>query len=324
VRIDIHNHVIPESVVHVLESDRRYPVRIVGDTMRAFGTDYDLPTFVDPERRLATLRHGGLEGAIVSIATQLFFYELEASAAEDFCHAANEGLAEYARHDAARYHWMAHLPLQDVDASGRVLAAAADAGSAGVFMATTVVGRPLDVAGLEPVFAEIERRSLPIFLHPNYNDPHPALGDYYLQNVIGNLMETTAAIERLICAGVLDRHPGLRIILAHGGGYYPYQAGRLRHARTVRPELRGAPEDPFAYRDQLLVDTLTHDPGTLRFAIDRMGVDHVVMGTDIPYDMSTPDPMGALLEAVDEATARQIAETNIERLYRLEPATVDA
>ena len=79
---------------------------------------------------------------------------------------------------------------------------------------------------------------MPVLVHPFDNEPHPALDGWYLQNVIGNQLETMIAAERLICAGVLDRHPKLRLVLVHAGGYLPYQAGRLRHARTVRPGAR--------------------------------------------------------------------------------------
>jgi len=153
---------------------------------------------------------------------------------------------------------------------------------------------------------------------PAYNEPHRGLADFYLQNVIGNKLETTVAIERLICAGVLDRHPDLKIVLVHAGGYYPFQAGRLRHARTVRPELRSAPEDPWKSLGQIAVDTITHDREALRYLVSRCGAENVVMGTDLPFDMATPTPVDALDEAVDESTAKAIAEDNPARLYRFE------
>src|SRR5205807_2493949 len=116
-----------------------------------------------------------------------------------------------------------------------------------------------------------------------------------------------AGAERLICAGVLGDHPGVRFLLVHAGGYFPYQAGRLRHARTVREELSSAPEDPWAFRGQIMADTITHDRDALSYLVARMGAENLVMGTDLPFDMATPHPVDALNEAVDTETARQVA-----------------
>ena len=121
-----------------------------------------------------------------------------------------------------------------------------------------------------------------LMLHPAYNNPHPGLEGYHLQNVIGNQLETTIAAERLIVTSVLDRHPGLRLLLVHAGGYMPWQAGRLRHAATVRTELADSPRDPHDYFGRVFVDTITHDPAALRFLVERVGAGNVAMGTRPP------------------------------------------
>jgi aminocarboxymuconate-semialdehyde decarboxylase len=213
--------------------------------------------------------------------------------------------------------WMASVPLQAPERAAAVLEDAHGAGCVGVEIGTAEgPDRRLDDPALEPFWSAAERLGLPVMLHPAYTSPNPSLADYYLENVIGFPLETTIAIERLICAGTLDRHPSLRVVLVHAGGYFPWQAGRLRHARTVRPELRSAPADPWSYLGRVLVDTITHDADALRFMIAKLGPRHVVMGTDLPFDMATPDPMKALLEACDETTASEIAEHNPAALYR--------
>jgi len=158
-----------------------------------------------------------------------------------------------------------------------------------------------------------------LMLHPAYNNPHPGLEGYHLQNAIGNQLETTVAAERLIVTGVLDRHPRLRLLLVHGGGYLPWQAGRLRHAAAVRTELADSPPDPYAYLGRVFVDTITHDTAALRFLVERVGAGNVVLGTDLPFDMATPAPVTALEEAVDGETARQIMEETPRRLFALQP-----
>ena len=106
-------------------------------------------------------------------------------------------------------------------------------------------------------------------------------------------------------------------MLVHAGGYFPWQAGRLRHARTVRPELADSPADPWSYLGQIRVDPITHDVEALRYLIAHVGAETLVMGTDFPFDMATPEPMAALRAASDEATADRIAGENVAGLYRL-------
>jgi aminocarboxymuconate-semialdehyde decarboxylase len=191
------------------------------------------------------------------------------------------------------------------------------AGAVGAQIGTSVAGTPLADAGLDPFWRAAEQHDMALMLHPAYNNPHPGLEGYHLQNAIGNQLETTVAAERLIVTGVLDRHPGLRLLLVHAGGYLPWQAGRLRHAATVRAELADAPPDPRAYFGRVFADTITHDAAALRFLVDRVGADNVVMGTDLPFDMATPEPVAALEEALDPETARTVMEVTPRRLFRL-------
>lgn len=316
-RIDTHNHAIPEPALDLLRREPVYRVTIEGDRVRGGNhVGYRLfPSFVDPAAKLAELERKGLEAAVVSVAPPLLYYDVDPDAGEAMCRAVNAGLVEFCGHSPDRFRWMAHVPLQDPVLAVRVLGEAVAAGCAGVEVGTSIAGRRLDEPEYRAFWAEAERLDLPVMIHPAFNQDHPALADWYLQNVIGNPLETTIAIERLICAGVLDEHPRLRVVLVHAGGVFPYQAGRLRHARTVRPELASAPEDPWAYRGRILADTISHDPDALAFLVARMGAENVVMGTDLPFDMATPHPMRALEEAVDTDVACCIAEENPARLF---------
>ena len=318
-RIDTHNHAITEPVLELLRREPEYRVRVEGGRVHhGERAAYELaPSFVDPAAKLAELERGGLEAAVVSVAPPLFSYHLHVDAGEALCRAANRGMAEFCRDRPDRLAWMAHAPMQVPERAAVVLSEAARAGCVGVEVGTSIAGRRLDEPEFRPFWEQAELLGLPVMIHPAYNEAHEALRPWYLQNVIGNPLETTIAIERLICAGVLDAHPGLRVLVVHAGGYFPFQAGRLRHARSVRPELEGAPEDPWAYRGQVVADTISHDRDALRFLVARMGADNVVMGTDLPFDMATPHPMRALEEAADPATARRIAEDNPARLFKV-------
>jgi aminocarboxymuconate-semialdehyde decarboxylase len=318
VRWDVHNHAVPREAVELLREGDGYPIRVEGDFMEADRVRAQLtPVFHDPAAKLEQLEQAGLDAAVVSGSPALFAYEADQDHGASLCRAVNSGLRRFCAHEPARLRWLGHVPLQAPDAAAPLLAEAAKAGAVGAQIGTSVAGTPLADAGLAVFWAAAEEHDMPLMLHPAYNHPHPGLEGYHLQNAIGNQLETTIAAERLIVTGVLDHHPGLRLLLVHAGGYLPWQAGRLRHAATVRAELAESPPDPYEYFGRVFVDTITHDTAALRFLVERVGADNVVMGTDLPFDMATPEPVAALEEAVGDDTARRVMEETPRRLFNL-------
>jgi aminocarboxymuconate-semialdehyde decarboxylase len=316
VRWDVHNHAVPREAVELLRGSDGYPIQVEGDFMEADRVRAELtPVFVEPQAKLEQLERVGLDAAVVSGSPALFAYEVDAERGAALCRAVNGGLAAFCEFEPSRLRWIAHVPLQAPKTAAQLLTEAAGAGAVGAQIGTSIAGAPLADAHLDPFWEAAGEHDLPLMLHPAYNNPHPGLEGYHLQNAIGNQLETTVAAERLIVTGVLDHHPGLRLLLVHAGGYIPWQAGRLRHAATVRAELDDSRSDPHAYFGRLFVDTITHDAAALRFLVQRMGADNVVMGTDLPFDMATGEPVAALEEAVDAETARRIMETTPERLF---------
>ena len=317
-RWDVHNHAVPREAIELLRDAHGYPIRVDGDVLEADRVRAEMtPVFTDAAAKLDQLEALGLEAAVVSVSPALFAYETDAERGAALCRAVSSGLAALCAHDPARLRWLAHVPLQAPDAAAELLADARTAGAVGAQIGTSVAGTPLADAGLDPFWAAAEREDMALMLHPAYNNPHPGLDGYHLQNAIGNQLETTIAAERLIVTGTLDRYPRLRLLLVHAGGYMPWQAGRLRHAATVRAELADSPPDPHAYFGRIAVDTITHDPLALRHLVERVGADNVAMGTDLPFDMATPEPVAALAEAVDADTARRIMEETPTRLFGL-------
>jgi aminocarboxymuconate-semialdehyde decarboxylase len=316
---DVHNHAIPETAVELVGRDPAYGATVSGGHWRGgVHVEFKLvPSFIDPGAKLAELDAKGLEGAVISVAPPLFYYHVDPEPGEAMARAINAGLAEMAAEAPDRLRWLATVPLQTPGRAVAVLEEAmAAAGCVGVEIGTAAgPGRRLDEDALEPFWAAAERLAAPVTLHPAYTEPNAALGDFYLENVIGFPLETTVALERLICAGVLDRHPGLRLVLVHAGGFFPWQAGRLRHARTVRPELASSPTDPWSYLPQLWFDPITHDRDALAYLVAKVGAGNVVMGTDLPFDMATPEPVRELRAATDEDAAAAITELNPASLY---------
>jgi aminocarboxymuconate-semialdehyde decarboxylase len=317
-RWDVHNHAVPREAVELLRDGAGYPIRVEGHFIEADRVRAELtPLFFDPAAKLEQLTQAGLDAAVLSGSPALFAYEADEDRGASLCRAVNEGLASLCEYERTRMLWLAHVPLQAPGAAASLLAEAAAAGAVGAHIGTSVAGVPLDGADLDPFWAAAEEHDMPLMLHPAYNNPHPGLEGYHLQNAIGNLLETTIAAERLIVTGVLDRHPGLRLLLVHAGGYLPWQGGRLRHAAAVRPELADSPPDPHAYFGRIFADTITHDAAALRFLVERVGAENVVMGTDLPFDMATPRPVATLEEAVGAETARVVMEETPGRLFGL-------
>src|SRR5687767_3504059 len=280
-RWDVHNHAVPREAIEFLREADGFPITVEGDVLEADRVRAEMtPLFTDAAAKLEQLEELGLEAAVVSVSPALFAYETDEDGGAALARAVNEGLGALAAHDPERLRWLAQVPLQSPESAAAVLTDAAAAGAVGAQIGTSVAGTPLTEAGLEPFWAAAEEHGMTLMLHPAYNNPHPGLEGYHLQNVIGNQLETTIAAERLIVTGTLDRHPRLRLLLVHAGGYLPWQAGRLRHAATVRPELAEAPSDPYEYFGRIVVDTITHDPASLRFLVDRVGAERVALGTD--------------------------------------------
>ena len=256
------------------------------------------PQLIDTRLILAEMDRRKLDMAAISPPPQLFAYWAPPAAGERLARAVNDGLAEMRRASPDRFLPLASLPLQDGMRAARELdRACVELGLRGAALCTHVNGVDLDIAGLDPVFSAAQRIDVPLFLHPQNAGDTTRLQDYHLWNLVGFMMETATTGARLIMSGVLERYPRLKIVLAHGGGFLPYQLGRLDHGWRVRPELNARlPRPPSAYFGNIFCDTLTHDGRALRFLIDRIGADHVALGTDHPFDMGSDRPVDAVRE----------------------------
>ena len=195
------------------------------------------------------------------------------------------------------------------------LRAAIGCGLAGVEVAARVGGEYLGAERFEPFWAAAEETGALVFVHPStrgFEGP----GDHYLWNTVGNPLETTITAAHLVMAGVLERHPDLRVLLAHGGGALPALRGRLRHAHehigAAGMALHEPVEDSLR---RLYFDTVTHDPDVLRALVEFAGADHVLAGSDHPFDMGDPDPAATVRGAgLSLADAVAILGGNAERL----------
>ncbi len=319
-KTDVHNHAVPEAVMEFFAQEPAFGLKVTGDRHLSGGPEgeYELePAFYDADAKVANLESHGLEAAVISVDPPFFYYDIDAGASATLAEVVNDGLRNICAKRPDRLRWMATVPLQDPELAATMLAQQQRAGCVGVEIGTSTGARRLDDAALEPFWAATEELGLPVMLHPAYQHPHPGFDAFHLTNVIGNMLETTIAIERLILAGVLDRHPGVTVLIVHSGGYVAYQQGRLRHARQVRSYPESTPRDPAAYFGRVKFDCLTHDRQALEFLVAKVGADNVLMGTDLPCDMATPEPWTELVAATDYETACRIAGENVAEVFGL-------
>jgi aminocarboxymuconate-semialdehyde decarboxylase len=324
--VDVHNHYMPAGVLAAARRGRG----IDGLAAEWAGGQEWLvhrqgfrwpvsPVFYDLGARLASMDERGIGYAVVSIAPPLFMYWTEASEGAEFCREANDALAGFAAGSGGRLAAVATLPMADASSAvAELRRSVGELGMRGAQIGTDVEGIGLDDPALRPVLAAAADLGVPLILHPYYVGLRPGLADFYLTNLIGNPLATTLAAARLIFSGVLDELPGLRVVLMHGGGYLPYQIGRLDHGYLVRPETRGCARQPSAYLSRFWYDTVTHAPAALRFLAGLVGADRVLFGTDFPYDMGA----GSLREQaagsyLDQADLAKIAGLNADRLFGL-------
>ncbi len=324
--VDVHSHVFPDHFLRALARDGA----AYGTRLEERGTDRIVwssphqsarigPVFYDVPERLAALDRWGITVQALSLSPPMLYWAPPALGC-DLAALFNEEVAAICRAHPDRLVALATLPLQDMDGAVAEAARAVRAGCRGLYVGTNVNGRYLDDPAFAPLWEFAQRERVPVFTHPLNNAGEDRMGAWHLGNSIGNPGETALAAGRLIMGGVLDRYPGVEVVLAHGGGSLAFLAGRMDHAYAVRPECREAiPARPSTYLRRLYVDTITHGDQALAFLVTACGAGRVLLGTDHPYDMADVDPIGRLrrLELPpSEMTA--ITGQNAVRLLRLE------
>jgi aminocarboxymuconate-semialdehyde decarboxylase len=193
-------------------------------------------------------------------------------------------------------------------------------GLCGVEVPASVAGCYVGEQQFEPFWAAAAATGALVFIHPTTTGLGlPALADHYLWNSVGNPLETTIAAAQLVLSGVLERHPGLTVLLAHGGGALLALRGRLRRAAAVRPEaVADGARDVDDLLRRLYFDSLTHDQAVLADLVAFAGAGHVLLGSDRPFDMGSERPADEIRALrLSPAAERQITGGNAGRLLHM-------
>jgi aminocarboxymuconate-semialdehyde decarboxylase len=182
--------------------------------------------------------------------------------------------------------------------------------------------RFLDDPALDPFWAAAQEMETLILFHPYDEQPAAGLGDYFLHNCIGYPLQTTIAVVRMMFSGTFTRFPRLRMRVPHAGGFLPYQIERFTHAADFRPEPRskGFVGDPRDVLRRLYYDTVTFDPAPLRYLVDLVGADRLLLGSDFPFEMGDLDPVATVRAALAPEHHDKVLGGTLQRLLCVDPA----
>ena len=304
--VDVHAHVILGEVEGLVAADPRLDAHRALE-LRRNGAESAavsgrmvaerIPLLTRLEPRLAAMDAAGVDVQLVSPSPSQYHYWADPELARTLFRTAHRGLADLVAQAPERLRGLGLVPLQHPDLLVEALDDALAHGHAGVEISSHAPGVELSDERLEPFWAHATSTGALVFLHPFGCTLDERLDRFYLSNTVGQPVENAVALSHLIFAGVLDRHPGLRLLAAHGGGYLPTFLGRSDHAWEVRPEARGCAEPPSTYLRRLWFDSLVHTPDALRALVAAAGADRVLLGSDFPFDMGVTDPVKRLVAA---------------------------
>jgi aminocarboxymuconate-semialdehyde decarboxylase len=259
----------------------------------------------DVDARLSAMDAMGVSMQAVSLAPAQYYYWADPAAVRDMVETSNAATADLVSGHPERFVGIADVAIGHPELAAEQLARAVGHwGLRGVQISSRAGRFELSAPQLDPFWHAAEALGVPVIIHPLGCSLGPRLAHRFLNNTVGQPVEHAVALSHLIFSGVLDRFPKLKVLAVHGGGYLPMYIGRSDHAWSVRPESRGCIEPPSSYLPRLYVDSLVYTGDALRHLIDVVGVDHIVTGTDYPYDMGVRDPLQRI-DSVPGLTARE-------------------
>jgi aminocarboxymuconate-semialdehyde decarboxylase len=260
----------------------------------------------------------GLDMQLVMPPPNQCFYTVPLDISVKASRMVNDGLAEYVARKPDRFVALGTVPLIDGgEAAAELERCMKTLGMKGVEILTNVDGREISEPAYAPFWKKAEELGALVIIHPNGFTDAKRFTRFYFNNVIGNPLETTIALHYLIFDGVLERHPTLKILAVHGGGYLPAYSGRIDHAWGARSDSHGnLAQPPTSYLKKIYFDTVVFTPHQLAELVRLFGADHVIMGTDYPFDMADYDPIGhvASVDGFDAATIAALTGGNARKL----------
>ena len=328
ITIDIHSHVaVPAAaefvkphfdpmknamVLHATPETRALNQMQEAD-IRPRITGYDL--------RLKDLDAMGIDFQLVMPPPPQCYYTVPPDIAVQAAKIVNDGIAEYVAGKPDRFAGLGSAPMPAGDEAAKELERCVKTlGLKGVQILTNVNGQELSDPAFASFWKKAEELQALVVLHPLGFSEAKRLSRFSFNNTIGNPLDTTIALHYLIFDGVLERHPNLKILAVHGGGYLAAYSGRIDHSWGARSDAHGdLPSPPTSYLKKIYFDSVVFTPYQLAELVRLYGADHIIMGTDYPFDMADYDPIGhvAGVEGFDASTIAAIAGGNAKKILGL-------
>ena len=328
--IDVHAHLVPQSLWRAVEAGKEwYGYRheagqglgvMVGNGKR---TAFSSPKVrFTTDERLKDMDAQGVDVQVLSIHTPFFGYHLDPAQGRQLAREVNDEIAGLTRQSPQRFAGLATLPVQDVTAAIDELERAVTVlGLKGAELDTNVNGEQWDELKFRPFFKAAEAMGAVLFFHPQpqHNFLMERTPRDGLFNSLGVILDDAIVVAILISGGVLEACPDLRVCIAHGGGPACFAMGRLDRGWHSRPEARRIPQPPSAYQRRLYYDSVTGSEEALRFLLDQVGADRVVLGSDWPFVSWHPSPVAWVqgLKSLSQEEKERILWRNLDSLLGL-------
>lgn len=291
--IDVHTHMFTRRWLELLRAKGTpYGIKIRPDGKEEIfrgGTPVVIPQpgHFDYELRIRTMNEAGIEVSVVSLTCPNVYWGGEQTSVEA-ARESNDTMADAQKRYPKRIRWFTSLPWEYPRHAVEELKRSCDNGAVGVMVLANVNGRSLTDPFFAPVWQEIDRRGLPVLVHPT--DPPGAelmdMGKYDLSWSVGFMFDTTLCFTRMIFDGFLDLYPNVKLIASHAGGALPYLVGRFEKGDEVElPQRRRMTAKPTDYLRRIYYDCITYNPGALKYLISVVGADRVMFGTDWPHQV---------------------------------------
>jgi aminocarboxymuconate-semialdehyde decarboxylase len=324
--VDVHTHMLNDRYIKLLRRHGgKYSVKKVRGGQTGIHRDGApfmtlMPGMFDYEARIRAMDAARVDIAIVTLTSPNAYFG-SGKVSLEAARLVNDDMAEQQRRFPERLRFMCSLPWQHPRLALAELKRACDElGAVGVMVLANVDGVSLTSKAFAPIWKEIDRRGLPVLVHPTAPPGTKQLdvAKYNLIASVGFMFDTSLAVSRMIFDGFFDRYPRLKLIAAHGGGTLPYIAGRLDICFDNMPACRERISDrPSTYLKKIYYDSVVFQQESLELAIKVGGEDKVLYGSDYPHNIGDMEGCLARVDALPAAQAKRVRGAAARELFRL-------
>jgi len=308
-KIDIHTHILPENLNEVTErfSDSRflklYPVNDISAILKKDGTAFRHVNCNcwNYKVRIEDCDSTRVNMQVLSTLPVLFSYWSKDDECLSLCQFLNDHIVQICKTEPQRFIGIGTIPMQNTNyAIQEMDRCINDLNLPGIQIGSNVNGKNLSCEKFQPIFDHAEKIGCSIFIHPWEMMGMADMQKYWLPWLVGMPAETSRAICSIIFGGILEKYPNLKIAFAHGGGAFPFIIGRIDHGYKMRPDICAVDNNkiPSSYLKHFYVDSLVHDEQALHFLLNKIGPEHIALGSDYPFPLGEQEP-GKMIEEMD-------------------------